>query len=361
MNFKILTELCSIPTAPFAEHRVIEFIENFAATHPRLRLSRDRYSNLLLELPGKARSPRLVFVAHTDHPGFVARKMLDSRTLEARFHGGVLAEYVKGAKVRFFEGDREIRGTVLETIADAERSVYPAGAKVRVSSPVAAGSPGMFDQGEGRIKDGKFYSRVCDDLAGAASILTMLDQLHSTRPQNTVAALLTRAEEDGFVGAIASVLHPTLLRKTDRVISIETSAMQPYARQGEGVVLRVGDRTSIFNSAFMYFIHEQSQGLAKLDKRFKFQRSLMPGGTCEATVFDAYGYTTGAICVPLGNYHNMDRDRKKIGPEYVDLNDWTNMVKLFVRLAGHVHEFEPGFVPLKKKLMKRFQKFEKLL
>lgn len=340
---------------------MIDYIEQFAATRPSLRLSRDRFGNRLIELPGRSRGPRLVFVAHMDHPGFVAGRMVDDRTLEARFHGGVLNEYVLGAKVRFFDEDREVPGTVISTIPDQERSAYPAGARIRLRRPVRPGSPGMFDQGTGRVRAGKLYSRVCDDLAGVASILTMLDTLQKKRPRTSVAALLTRAEEDGFIGAIASVLHPKLLRKTDRVISIETSAMQPYARQGDGVVLRVGDRTSIFNSAFMYFIHEQAQALAKTDKRFKFQRSLMPGGTCEATVFDAYGYTTGAICVPLGNYHNMDRKRRTIGPEYVDLSDWASMVKLFVRLAGRSHEFDPGFAPLKTRLQKRFDLLKRYL
>jgi putative aminopeptidase FrvX len=221
--------------------------------------------------------------------------------------------------------------------------------------------PGMFDQGTARVKNGKFYSRVCDDLAGAASALTMLDGLLKHRPKSTVAVLLTRAEEHGFIGSIASVLHPKLLRKSDRIISIECSAMQPYAQQGHGVILRVGDRTSIFNSALMYFMHQQAELLLKSDRKFKYQRALMPGGTCEATVFDAYGYTTGAACIPLGNYHNMDRERKKIGPEYVDLNDWKNMVKLFVRIALHAHEFDPGLGPLKKRMDKRFRSRVKLL
>ena len=57
----------------------------------------------------------------------------------------------------------------------------------------------------------------------------------------------------------------------------------------------------------------------------------MPGGTCEATVYDIYGFAAASICVALGNYHNMDRARKRIGPEYIDVDDWQNMVKLFVR------------------------------
>lgn len=340
---------------------MLAYVKQFVAERPSLRLSHDSFNNLLIELPGKTRSPRLVFVAHTDHPGFVARKMIDAKTLDAAFYGGVLSSYLPGEKVRFFDAEKEIRGQVISTTPDGRRSAYPGRARVSVSGPVTPGSPGMFDQGIGRIKGGKFYSRVCDDLGGAAATLTLLDLLHRKKLRNSVAVLLTRAEEDAFIGAIGAVLKPKLLKKTDRVISIECSAMQPYAPQGNGVVLRVGDRTSIFNSAFMYFIFQRAEALAKQDKTFKFQRSLMPGGTCEATVFDAYGYTTGALCVPLGNYHNMDRAKKRIGPEYVDLADWKNMVKLFIQLAEQAHEFESTLAPLQRKIEKHFNKQKKLL
>ena len=219
----------------------------------------------------------------------------------------------------------------------------------------------MFDQGAGRIKGGKFYSRVCDDLAGVAACLTMLDELSKRPAKANIGVLLTRAEEEAFIGAIAAVKYPKLLRKTDRVISIETSAMQPYAPQGKGVVIRIGDRTSIFNSDLTYFITQKAEELAKRQKSFAFQRALMPGGTCEATVYDIYGYPSAAICVPLGNYHNMDRERKKIGPEYIDLGDWKNMVKLFVHIARTGHEFEPGHKLLKARVEKRFNKLKRFL
>jgi endoglucanase len=357
----ILSELCSLPTAPFAEHRVIEHVKRFVSQRPRLRLSQDKTGNLLIQWPGKTKSPRLVFVAHMDHPGFIARKMVGPGNVEADFYGGVLSEYVKGAKVRFFDADQETVGQVVATEADKERVAYLSRATIKIRQSIPPGSIGMFDQGESRTKSGKFYSRVCDDLAGAASALAMLDQLLKRPPRGTVCVLLTRAEEDGFIGAIASAARPALLRKTDRIISIECSAEQTYAQQGNGVILRVGDRTSIFNSSFSYFLHRQAEALAKTDKTFKYQRTLMPGGTCEATVFDAFRYTTGAVCIPLRNYHNMDRSRKKIGPEYIDLADWTNMVKLHIQVAKNAHAFEPQHRILIQRLEKRFNARRNLL
>jgi len=173
--------------------------------------------------------------------------------------------------------------------------------------------------------------------------------------------LLTRAEEEGFIGAIAAATRPQLLRKTDRIIAIETSAEQPFAPQGKGAIVRIGDKTSVFNSALSYFITQQAELLSKKDKSFKYQRALMPGGTCEATVYDVYGFTAGSICVALGNYHNMDRKRSKVAPEYIDLDDWNNMVKLFVRLAKNGHEFEPGHKALRERIEKRFEKLKPLL
>lgn len=358
---RILQQLCSLPTAPFAEQHVVQFIESFVKARPHLRLSRDRFGNLLIELKGSARTPRWVFTAHMDHPGFVATRMLDARTLAAAFRGWAMEEFFRGERVRFFASDgTETRATVLDWTLGTERKV-PERVRLRVNSPVEPGSPGMWDQGEGRTRGRKFYSRVCDDLAGAAAALTMMDRLASKPPEAPVAVLLTRAEEEGFIGAIAASLEPKLLRKTDRIIAIETSAEQPYAPQGNGAIVRIGDKTSVFNSALSHFITQQAELLSKKDKSFKYQRALMPGGTCEATVYDVYGFIAGSICVALGNYHNMDRERKKIGPEYIDLSDWKNMVKLFVQVARHGHEFELGHKALRDRIEKRFHVLRDLL
>src|SRR4051812_20170174 len=305
MNTKILTTLCSIPTAPFAEQYVTQYIERFAAARPNLKLSRDPHGNLLLELPSsRSKHARWVFTAHMDHPGFVADEMIDSRTLQANFYGWVGLDYVKGAKIRFFPPTSntwsQVTGTVVEATSDKyDLLTVATHARIRVSAPVPPGTPGMFDQGEPRIKAGKFYSRVCDDLAGAAAALTMLDTLakSKTPPAAPIAVLLTRAEEEGFIGAIAASLKPKLLKKSDNIVAIETSAEQPFAPQGKGAILPIGGRASVSNSALSYSPTIQAESLRKKDKSFLPQRALMPGGPCEATVCDVYGFRDASICV----------------------------------------------------------------
>jgi len=361
---RILREVCSLPTAPFAEDRVIAYVRRFAAER-NLQLSRDPHGNLLLQFPARRPGKRLVFQAHMDHPGLFAGRMIDARTLAADFRGYVLANFMPGAKVRFFAGGREIPGRIIRALpsTDPTKDSPRAGALlVRVAAAVPPGAPGMFDQGIARARGHRFLSRALDDLAGVAAALAMLDDLaRRGGATSNVALLLTRAEEEGFIGGLAAVLRPALLRKTDRIVAIECSAMQPYARLGDGVIIRVGDRTSIFHSALTYFITQQAQALAHSDRAFKFQRALMPGGTCEATVYDIYGYTAACICVPLGNYHNMNRATGRIGPEYIDLRDWRNMVKLFLRLARAPQPFTDGHAPLKAALRRRFLKLRPLL
>jgi endoglucanase len=296
-----------------------------------------------------------------DHPGFVAERMTGVRTLRAAFRGGVQIDYVRRTRVRFFDGDAEIAGQVIEATADGRGGTVPKQVLVRVERPVSAGSPGMFDQGPGRFRGKRFLSRGIDDQGGLASALAMLDTLHRRPPAVPVGVLLTRAEEEGFIGACAAVAEPELLRKSDRIIAIECSAVQPYAPQGEGVIIRVGDKTSIFNSALTFFLTQQAAALQKRDRAFRYQRALMPGGTCEATVYDAFGYIAAAVCIPLGNYHNMDRAKKTIGAEFIDVGDWTSMVKLFVHVARRGHTFDSSNAALQDQVTARYRKLGRLL
>ncbi len=354
---EFLQRFTSIPTAPFREHLVMHAVDTFARSYRAIQVSRDEFGNTLLLRRGreKSKKPRLIFVAHLDHPGFVAEEMIGTNQLKADFRGGVMASFVMGARVKFFDAGREIDAKVIDVTSDADgRADF---ATLRVSEPVGPDAIGMFDVGEARIAKNRLHCRCCDDLAGAAAALVMLDGLASKPPKHDVGVLLTRGEEQGFIGAMASVLYPKLLRTTDRIISIECSAEQPVALQGNGVVLRVGDRTSIFDSSFSRFIFNSADALQKRDKTFKYQRALMPGGTCEATVFDAWGYTSAAICVPLGNYHNMDKPRERIAAEHVHLDDWNNMVRLFLEISRTIDRFDGTHAELKGRLMKRFEAY----
>ncbi len=60
--------------------------------------------------------------------------------------------------------------------------------------------------------------------------------------------LFTRGEEVGFAGAIEMARDGWLAAEGLTVISLETSAERPPARMGDGPIVRVGDKTSMFDA-----------------------------------------------------------------------------------------------------------------
>ena len=358
----LLHELTALPTAAFLEDAVIARVGAWARKRRNIAVETDKYGNRLLTLAGKDASlPRLVLVAHADHPAFVSGETRDA-TLTAEFRGGVRADHAEGAAVRFFTPGGEVKLEV-EKVEAGENGRLTGARFALKRKPVPPGCVGMFDFPGTlpKVRKGRLYARACDDLAGLAAGLAALDSLRKKRPTATVAVLMTRAEEVGFVGAIAACRdRGGLLAKSDRLISIETSSEQPAAPIGGGCVLRIGDKTSVFHSGFCDFLHRRCQALAEADESFKFNRALMPGGTCEATAFDAFGHVASAVCVPLGNYHNMDRENQTTGPEFIDLGDWRNLVRLLVDAGAGHHDFDGKPTALRDRLRERFDKHRHL-
>jgi putative aminopeptidase FrvX len=177
-------------------------------------------------------------------------------------------------------------------------------------------------------------ARACDDLAGAAAALSALDRLAAADVGN-FSVLLTRAEEIGFVGAIAACELKTLPTGS-RVLSIECSRQSADAPLGGGPIVRVGDGSSVFSSDLTNRVTEtvRSRGIPH-------QRKLMAGGSCEATAFGALGYEATGLCLALDNYHNMaDIDgvragtrRPRLAPEAISLSDFHGLVDLLSAVA----------------------------
>ena len=260
----------------------------------------------------------LVLVAHLDHPGFhVVGDRLE-------FKGGLMAEHaVEGAPLHYFrrgEVDPIGEGTLLTAEAD-DRGYLRAGTATGVTGDFAMwGFPGWS------IEDGRVTARVCDDLLGAAAILAVLDDLAARNPSTCVWGLFTRAEEEGFLGAFEAIRLGTVPKDAD-VLSLECSKALPHAPQGGGVIVRVGDRMSIFDPGL-------TAALETAAKDVHHQRRLMDGGACEATAFCAAGYRASGVAVPLGGYHNAADEGVGIVPETVLVDDFVAEVELLQSLAN---------------------------
>ena len=297
---RILQEVCSTPTAPFAEQYVVRVRREVR--------SRSRSSCYLAIPPAicssmlrsKNKGPRWVFAAHMDHPGFVARRMIDAETLEADFRGWVRSITFKGEQVRFF-GERRDRRNGQRSDGPGftlgEDRKVPRTVRLRVRKPVAPGSPGMLDQGEGRVKGRQVLLAACATTSPAPPPrCTMLDQLvDKARRRRPSAVLLTRAEEEGFIGAIAAVARAETAAQNPTASSpSKPPRSSPTPRRARAPSSASATRPASSTPPSPTSSPSKPKQLAKKDKTFKYQRALMPGGTCEATVYDVYGFTAGS-------------------------------------------------------------------
>jgi len=178
---------------------------------------------------------------------------------------------------------------------------------------------------------------VCDDLLGAAAILAVLDEIARSRPSTCVWGLFTRAEEEGFLGAFEAIRLGTVPKDAD-VLSLECSKALPHAPQGGGVIVRVGDRMSIFDPGLTAALEAAATDV-------KHQRRLMDGGACEATAFCAAGYRASGVAVPLGGYHNASDGAPGIVPETVMVDDYLAEVQLLTSLAHNPDLLQPQGEP----------------
>ena len=327
-DVEVLRALLGLPTAPFREQAVVQYVRRFAAATD-LPLTRDRAGNVLLRYRRCRAKTRWVFAAHMDHPGFVVTRRR-GRTLWAEFRGSVGIEYFAGSRARFFAPGGEVVAVVESARKTKRRSWLAVRLKLDRPASVPPGTVGMWDLPGVRIRRGRVSARACDDLAGVASVLCALRALARGGVEADVTVLLTRAEEVGLVGALAACRDGSIPQGA-AVVGIETSQAQPQTPLGGGVVVRVGDSIRTFDPSLTAHVTGVAARRARAGA-FAYRRCLMPGGTCESTVYQTLGHRTAALCLPLGNYHNRGPGGR-IAPERIHLDDFASLISLLVELA----------------------------
>ncbi len=385
-----LRELTAIPTVAGHEHRVIDWINHWLNDRPEISSTTDKHGNIELRLSNnEATDNPIYFTAHMDHPGFVVEEVLSSSEVILAFRGGVMADYFPDADIRIHppysasDGSDSPSGYALATITDehAVESGSDGGAKpafklyhaiLKEPQPITVGSIATWDLPEVEIleEDGKqtLYTNACDDLAALAAALSALDELRLLNDKGDTRVLLTRAEEIGFIGAIGAS-RDGFMPKGSRVIALENSRAFADSPIHAGPIVRVGDRISVFSpdlTGAVAKVAETISGGAATPRasekeadmpKWRWQRKLMAGGACEASVYCAYGYTATCVCLPLGNYHNMANladaqagtheqvhgSPPRVGREHIGIDDYQGMVDLLIA-CGLALPTTPSFV-----------------
>jgi len=370
-----LLELSQIPTAAGKEDRVIAWVEAWLRDRDGITRARDAHGNMTLAIEGagdRTDQPPVYFTAHLDHPAFVVERIVSPSVVELAFRGGVMDDYFLGARVVVHDAnDRRHPGSLTER--DGPQEPYKrflAELDGETADAIALGDVATWELEPSAIEDvdgaERLRAPVCDDLAAAASALAALDELRLRRaagePTLDARVLLTRAEEVGFVGAIAACRDKTIPEGA-RVIALENSRANTDAPIGGGPIVRVGDRLSVFDPKLTNAVAKRMEaiagGPASVTAQQKhaegakrpWQRKLMAGGACEASVFCAFGYSATCVCLPLGNYHNMgDLDavqaggyegRPPIRREEIAIADYEGMTDLLVACGTELSQKAP--------------------
>lgn len=399
-----LLDLTQVPTAAGREWRVVHWLKEWVRQRPALKLTADPSGNIVIEPRkhwGRKGSAPIFITAHLDHPAFVVERIIGPGTVELSFRGGVMDEYFPAAKVAVHIGDplgtpgtppaqspvpiARTPQTLMGTItAEGDGIQAPDGSRIFKTYIVEIDDDDAHQSPHADIQigdvatwhlppaeidaQGLVHTHACDDLAALAAAISaydvLLHQVASTpaggQAINDVRLLCTRSEEIGFTGAIAACKHKTMPMNA-RVIALENSRSFSDSPIGGGPIVRVGDRMSVFDPRLTAACAKRaeqiaghaasptaSQKLADTNQGWKWQRKLMAGGACEATVFFAYGYSATCLCLPLGNYHNMadlqamqdgSYDAKLSGPprvarEFIHRDDYNGLIDLLVAI-GH--------------------------
>lgn len=313
-----------IPTAPYHEHGVRVFVEDYCRGLG-LAVERDKVGNVIVRYRRGAAIVPLVYVAHMDHPGFevTARD-------RAEFLGGVPKECFSGSPVRIYSDGKIIKATV----AGIDEKRWPRQKLVKLKAAIALrkGDFGMWDVPAFALRGDRLQATAIDDVLSVVCILATLTEISRKRLATHVWGVFTRAEEVGFHGAVEIARAGTIPRQA-LVISMEMSKQRPWAKMGDGPVIRVGDRMTIFDPAGVYYLQEVAR-----ESAIRAQRCLMDGGACEATAFNGLGYRACGMCLPLGNYHNIGPG-KKIRAEYVSVADLQGLLELMVAASREWRRF----------------------
>jgi len=352
----LLLELTALPTAAGREWRVADFIAAWTDVREDLALRTDRAGNMVIErIDADESRPPVLITAHLDHPAFVVDGLIGEGAVRLAFRGGVLDPYFREAPIDIITADdrvipaflveagpaRPFRACVAELESDDSAE----------SVGIAPGDIARWRVAPPQIKDGLLHTHACDDLAAAACALIAFDRLRTVPSAANVRLLFTRAEEVGFIGAIWALKNATVAPGS-RMILLENSRSFADSPIGGGPIVRVGDRMSTFSPTLTAAISKAAEDLERERKNspspFLWQRKLMPGGACEATAYQAWGYDAMCLCLPLGNYHNManleavqagDPDAvrsARCDREFVSIADVDGMIDLLIALGTNL-------------------------
>ena len=300
----------------------------------------DRFGNVIARKRGGRGAPRILWDSHMDEIGFFVRFIDDRGFLYLSPVGGWSPRILPGQRVRVRTRDgRLVRGVIgskpphlmkpeeRDKVVPLEKLFVDIGVSSREEAEalgVEVGSPVDLDREAVRLAGTRVTGKAFDNRVGVAVLVKAFREMDGL--DQDLYLVIAVQEEVGLKGArvAAQQIQP------DAAIAVDTTTASDVpdvprqdwvAEVGKGPVLKVADGRSasglIGSPRLLRLLEETARELG-----IPYQRSILPGGTTDATAIalTGKGVPSVVVAVPTRYIHSP--------VELLDINDALNAAKL---------------------------------
>lgn len=318
-RLKMFKELTEAPGAPGFEGRVRELMAQYLKPLSD-ELVTDRLGSIVGKKVGDADGPRVLVAGHMDEVAFMVTQITEEGFLRFQTLGGWWEQVMLAQRVKVYTRSGEaiigVIGSKPPHILPAEERKKPVKKEdmfidIGASSKEEAESFGVRP-GDVAIPVTPFtvmknpkllLAKAWDNRIGCAMAVEVLKRLQATPHPNVVYAGATVQEEVGLRGAAvaAQLIRPDLFFGLDAGPAGDTPGVKDgFGRQGEGVLIRIYDRTMILLPGLRDFLLDVAES-----ENIPYQFFVSQGGTDAGRVhLWGEGVPSAVISIPARYIHS---------------------------------------------------------
>lgn len=267
--FQTLTEL---PGAPGFEHPVRQFMKQRLAPVSD-EILQDGLGSIFGIKYGEEQGAKIMVAGHMDEVAFMVSGITETGMIRFQTLGGWWSQVLLAQRVQIYTRQGVIHGVIASTpphlLTPAEQAKPMQIKNMRID----VGADNENDAKEMGIRPGQPILPVCpftplanpkkimakawDNRYGCALAIELMEELAHEKLESTLVVGATVQEEVGLRGAITS----TNMMKPDLFIGLDaspandmTGQKMEFGKLGEGVLLRILDRTMITNPRFCDYV-----------------------------------------------------------------------------------------------------------
>jgi putative aminopeptidase FrvX len=326
---EIISEFYAIPAAPFSVEEKASYVKKLIKRNV-LEYEETPYF-IATHLNNEPSKPKLFFISHLDHPGFIFKNKKEGIALGTLYLDKI--EEYKPISVYSPEGTYLGDGSLEKISGRDNRSV-----EINTDFDIPKNSQGLWNVGDVRFEQDKIYGRSHDNDI-ATSLL-----LHSLRKSNNkdyeIVCVFTKHEEI-LQQSSFNIVHKNSLGISERDLVVNLEAMKVYSitkddklsnlNYKDGPVLNISEASRVYGKHGQQNVAESLINNIAEELGLQIQRGLA-GGTTDARVISEFGLTDNIVTINIPNKFKHNSDGKKVRAEEVYIRDVSSLSKIISKV-----------------------------